>query len=811
MKKSYKKFISVIIATFMALSLIVSGRGSLSTVNAASVPEKQDSASAVNYKTVLGGAVDYGIVADSITQYSHMETTFATKTFIREVQPFNPNNDVDYIDSTGLFLIGALADDSNGNKTVIALGKCTAETLYMEAPSAVFGSTFNPSQAAASSTQNGNIEFRGDYGDSRLISNINPDASVNVERMIKRIKEQHPEDAPKGWSLFLQERANDNKYVLNPNTAPEGEPKDQHTGVPYFSVDSGNAHFYVDLTDDAFKNKVVYIDVDSYILKFIQDNGKFHVEKDPSTVVVINIDNDVLNTTTETLTLHHSVVKVNGVDYTGDTPINGGDWDKAKAVQENYNNTVIWNIMAENPVTLSASGGAVLIPNSNNVKIGDGNASGWLVTGGHVDIWNEFHFLYRSASKDGLGQIHFAVNKGFTNSYANKNATVPDTSVDIADGDFEFFWQEYEDNSYSTPYGEQKTAPVDKDGAVLFPVLTFTSDPADSEDHFYVAKNSSEDFYFMITENPAKTVSGISNSNGKIKIKLIVTADDKENFTYNVSYESLTGYEIPYAKFDDIHMSGVQFDLGIFYNKSGPDKYTKFSKQEVGGGELKGATITLTGKSAADTDILFRVADVEVGTEGTLNTTSDSTTLEWISGITPTVIKNLPNGTYTMHEEKVPDESKYVAATDIVFTVADGVVTVTSTGTETLSTDSEGDQVITMFDDLKTQSKTNIKISKVSWRSANNHYNIDVVGAGLKLTANDSTVDFTDLGVTATQNGETAKDLIVNNNSVSFTTIKDYDAVISNLPDGVYTLTEEITPYGYQTANPITLTISEGQ
>ena len=45
------------------------------TVNAASM---YDSATLVNYATILGRDVDYGIITDSFTQRDHVETTLAT-------------------------------------------------------------------------------------------------------------------------------------------------------------------------------------------------------------------------------------------------------------------------------------------------------------------------------------------------------------------------------------------------------------------------------------------------------------------------------------------------------------------------------------------------------------------------------------------------------------------------------------------------------------------------------------------------------------------------------------------------------------
>ena len=148
MRKRLTKFISVALASAMTLSLIVTGGSSgIGTVN---------SASSVNFKQVLGGAVDYGIVADSITQKSHMETTFATNTYTNLGQ----NNDVDYIHSTALFLIGSLGAGSSN----IRWGYTTATAMYLEAPQSVFGSDYDPeydpyNDVPYKNYVNGNITF----------------------------------------------------------------------------------------------------------------------------------------------------------------------------------------------------------------------------------------------------------------------------------------------------------------------------------------------------------------------------------------------------------------------------------------------------------------------------------------------------------------------------------------------------------------------------------------------------------------------------------------------------------------------------
>ena len=81
-----------------------------------------DSASAINYATVLGGAVDYGIVAEKLAQNGHMETTFATNTF----EWSGNSNDVDFMhDKTAHFIVG------KDITSYMCLGPTYASSLYI--------------------------------------------------------------------------------------------------------------------------------------------------------------------------------------------------------------------------------------------------------------------------------------------------------------------------------------------------------------------------------------------------------------------------------------------------------------------------------------------------------------------------------------------------------------------------------------------------------------------------------------------------------------------------------------------------------
>ncbi|MBR4320599.1 MAG: hypothetical protein IKP69_11245, partial [Oscillospiraceae bacterium] len=122
----------------------------------------------------------------------------------------------------------------------------------------------------------------------------------------------------------------------------------------------------------------------------------------------------------------------------------------------------------------------------------------------------------------------------------------------------------------------------------------------------------------------------------------------------------------------------------------------KLSKQDIGGKEVSGATLTLTGTDTTGKAISFTEGQAVAGS-GVQMVSNSGTTLEWISGKTPVTVKNLPDGTYTFHEEVAPDG--YLKATDIQFTVTDNEITKVIIDDEDVTENYENNTII-MIDEI---------------------------------------------------------------------------------------------------------------
>ncbi len=207
------------------------------------------------------------------------------------------------------------------------------------------------------------------------------------------------------------------------------------------------------------------------------------------------------------------------------------------------------------------------------------------------------------------------------------------------------------------------------------------------------------------------------------------------------------------------------------------DELTKtvISKQTVAGSELKGAELTLTYSGEGS------FANVRNAENSGAEITVTGKTVKWISGTKPAVIEGLPDGTYTLTEDRAP--LGYEVAESVTFTVKNGEI----------AGYPDGKIIMT---DLEEPVPSEVVISKTDISGSN-----EIPGAHLKITADDASADLSK--VTSEASVETVK------NTVSWVSGKT-PVVIKGLPDGTYTLEESIAPDGYTVTDSIKFTLKDG-
>ena len=243
----------------------------------------------------------------------------------------------------------------------------------------------------------------------------------------------------------------------------------------------------------------------------------------------------------------------------------------------------------------------------------------------------------------------------------------------------------------------------------------------------------------------------------------------------------------------------------------------EISKKVLAGGseELEGAKLILSGKTFATETEESKYVEFSAEENGVQASeiSADKSVLTWITGETAKVIKNLPDGHYTLVESAAPEG--YEIASSIIFDIKDGKVVADSVktevsgsnpaeigygtaadGTYTEATDSKP-AVITMFDDVKVY-KTAVDISKQTVLGD------ELEGATLTLTgkSGDEDIVFTSANINENKISEDGK-------TISYVSGKTPTTIYA-LPDGTYTLTEKAAPKGYVVATDITFTIEKG-
>ncbi|MBP5411261.1 MAG: hypothetical protein J6Y26_05085, partial [Lachnospiraceae bacterium] len=221
----------------------------------------------------------------------------------------------------------------------------------------------------------------------------------------------------------------------------------------------------------------------------------------------------------------------------------------------------------------------------------------------------------------------------------------------------------------------------------------------------------------------------------------------------------------------------------------GPD--VKIAKEDAFGGEVKGATLTLTGTDKSGDAIVFPAGSVELG-EGAELVNGSGEKLVWISGNGATNVLNLRDGAYTLHEETAP--TGFAVANDMTFEIEGGKI-VKINGEEV----AEG-TVVVMIDEALAE----VKINKAD------QFGAEVEGATLTLTGKDKNGEDVVFPAGSVELGEGAKLTAGEGKTLEWISGKE-STNVKNFVDGTYTLHEEAAPNGYAVANDMTFEIERGK
>ncbi|MBR5974910.1 MAG: Cna B-type domain-containing protein, partial [Clostridiales bacterium] len=674
-----KKFLgitSLILATSLVVGTIAIRRSKnngievgIPQVNAAgSALLDYDSSSQVNYSTILGRAVDYGILTKNLVQTGHMQSTFATSLY----DGGGNASDVNMAGSAPAQFI--IADMTDGSRFMF-------EKTYKDEPmNYVIDTT---------------VELASD---PQRFNNVKPNLitmlprtydkatlNANIDAMIGHIQEES--------ETLLQKPAVDvdDVLILDPHNANK---------------------VTLNLDDDAYEGATVYFNVSegSALLRALAAQGEnLTIKKRSSTVVVFNV------LASGTVNLGEYVVTVPKDGEPGEEKIKtttdwtNGDESHNLLVDKEIARKIIWNLPNASVINYDTTAGVFLVPNPKTVGNMEGPSAGWIASAGTTNVKKaEFHYVYhdraQEANVDFTSFMHFATKKAFTKDLSDpKNDENVLTNVRIQKDEYKFTFVEKTDDTFTNdlnPLAEGETYPTygnDEYGKVVFPSLSVDVtrvDPLVPLHRYFVIKeveNNSTDGNITMSDGEIDIDLEIRNINGIIHYYIrswhYATADDKtNNHPYKVNGKDGQGVE----------MSGTEFSLGGFYNEY---------KYETGSIKVtKSVTVTNDPANTFPSNKTYEIA-VKKGAQYVQNTDGllgGAAKYFEISAGRTLEINNLKLGEYTVEEKDAQ-----VPGFDL---------TTTYTPSQTATIASDGDvaevTVNNAYEKLDLSNKASIKVTK---------------------------------------------------------------------------------------------------
>ena len=648
---------------------------------------------------VLGAAVNYGLVADSITQENHSETNLVTNTLAGSDDGVEPDLslDSDGNQAPGDFYVGNITKK-------LKIGQKTPTALNIYTPSSNFSLIEDDTNGYVNKVDTSASTI------STMITNMVSNISTYSSLMISK-------------DNMVTPVISGEKCVINT----------------------------FDYPDDA----VIYVDADDY-RSYISGDSKLVLEKKRNQLIVFNFKKQYPST--DKLVIGKTVIReldnTGAVDreYTTNTA-GSGDWNNAlNRTADEAAQQIVWNLKNVSVCEPDTAGGMFIQPTAGTELTLGHTTCGWGVSAGHITMGKdgEFHFVY----------------KGVTSSTAK-----PKGSISISKSQVDYPSNVIADDTLFTfvvSFSHSNTS-VDLSGIKYLPSTANVTKATDS--YTYTVKT---------TKGAANSVSFSGLPDGtSYSVEEIVAAPYVFNSCTPSEGSGATVDANNSKKYTGTIDTSVTTKKDISFNfvndMNGPD--VDISKKSVLGSEVVGASIEITRTDV--NDFKFTAANVTFGEGATdtnqadLEATGGSSKISFKSGSKDTVLHNLPDGTYKMHEVAAPDG--YLVATDITFTVENGAVVASGTSVEAAVIDAQGNVTknakVTMLDNVA----GDITITKT------------LVGASLS--------DLGDITFKVKYPDQSEKTVTLNSTTAATTEWKivsgSYVHTIKNVPTGDYTITEE--------------------
>ncbi len=347
-KVKMRRFLAVVFALVMVLSGI-------------SVPAvKAEADTGVNYKSILGAARYYGVLAQEFYQKNHTQTNYAVVTFRNPAgdKGMAIPNEPDLVQGNNIPFCAAHIPEGNwvrfGQSTYY---KKKADPTSSK-PKYLFDTQSNEGNAARISCDTNDVYL--DIVEADTIAG-------KVNSMIAHIQEQSDSLWSKGGSAYPDEAIGDTNQ---------------------FTIDVSNS------------GEVVYVKVTQPSSMYDTINKKgLSVKKKAEQVVVFNVEGTNVK-------LDKFTVEVVGSDgrtiVKNDTEASSDVGEKNDFLRDYVDEKIVWNLHEAKTVEISSGAGMFLIPKPDAKTSIIASSTGWLATAGYVENPNaEWHFPHRIIYQQG--------------------------------------------------------------------------------------------------------------------------------------------------------------------------------------------------------------------------------------------------------------------------------------------------------------------------------------------------------------------------------------------------------------------------
>lgn len=294
-----------------------------------------DTVKDVNYRTILGDAVNYGVVADTFVHQNHTQTNFAVNEYVREGEQIL---EADLMGEGNIpFIIGEMS-----NK--IRFGQ----------------HTFNNANVTMDIVTN--EKYKGDDSlfirdnKDRVAVNATYESEASIRNKVSALQQHAAE-----WSEKLAAK--------EPTVTLSKTMRGNTIDVTRYDAD---AVIYVSVPEDGnFLTEVV--------------NHSLTIKKKSNQIVVFNIPN-------KNISLREFTVVADGETVRSQTSQSNTN----QKADEEILRKVIWNMPNAENVNLKDNVGMFLVPKETaTVNLNGGAVGGWMVTGGTLKGNAEWHFMFQ--------------------------------------------------------------------------------------------------------------------------------------------------------------------------------------------------------------------------------------------------------------------------------------------------------------------------------------------------------------------------------------------------------------------------------